>query len=50
MVHSNDGYTLKRDQYYEPVAEYIVVEGAEELGREEGRKSALAEQRKLAGS
>jgi len=42
MVHASNQDALKRDQDHEAVAENIVVEGAEELGREEWREAPLA--------
>ena len=47
MIHAGNEDALERDQDDEAVAEDIVVEGAEELGGEKGRKASLAEQGKL---
>jgi hypothetical protein len=43
MVHSGHEYTLKRDQDDKAVAKDIIVQGAQELGREKWRETPLAE-------
>ena len=50
MTHARDKNALECDQDDEPVAEYVVVEGAEELGSKERREASLAEQGKLVRS
>jgi len=42
VVHARDEDALKSDQYHESIAEDVVVEGAEKLGREKRCKPSLA--------
>ena len=50
VIHAGHQDTLESYQDDESVTEDIIVEGAKELGREEGRKSPLAQQGKLVRS
>jgi hypothetical protein len=49
VVHARDDDALESDQYHESIAEDVVVEGPEKLGRETGSRKTVQTVAGLAG-